>query len=79
MRNTGDAFTGVEKLLQETFLLCILFVKTKYLMTLVGTISKIPVKKADLGLQNTVTPVYEKLPSSQSASTELIWDMMRKI
>ena len=48
-------------------------------MTLVGTISKIPVKKADLGLQNTVTPVYEKLPSSQSASTELIWDMMRKI
>ena len=50
MKNTGDAFVGVEKLLWETFLLLLFFVKSKYLTHIIETLSAIPVNKSVLGL-----------------------------
>ena len=43
IKDTVYAFIGVEKLLQETFLPRISFVKSKSLPLIVGTLSKIPV------------------------------------
>ena len=51
----GYAFAGVEKLPQDTFLPCLFFRKSKYLLPIVGTLIMIPFKKSILGLQNPVT------------------------
>ena len=71
-KNTGDAFSGVEKMLWETFLPRLFFAKSKYLSPIVGTLSKMPVKKSGLGLLNPLTSANEKYLISQRASTELI-------
>ena len=54
-KDMGQAFTGVEKLLRETFLPRLFFVKLKSLQPIVGILSTIPVKKVGLGLQDPVT------------------------
>ena len=71
-KNTGDAFARVEKILPETFLTHLLFEKSKYLSPIVGTLSKMPVKKSGLGLLNPLTSANEKYLSLKRASTELI-------
>ena len=48
-------FTGVNNLIQKTFFLRLLLVRSNSLTPIVGTISTIPVKKAVLGHQNPVT------------------------
>ena len=55
--NMGYLFAGVEKLLRETFLPHIFFRKLKSLTPIVGTLITILVKKADLGIKNSVMPV----------------------
>ena len=45
-----QAFTGLEKVLWETFLPCIFFLKIKTLPPIVGALSKFPIKKSGLGL-----------------------------
>ena len=68
----GDAFTGVEKMIWETFLHHLFFGKTKTLSPIVGTLSKMPIKVARLGLLNPVTLSKDKYLSYQRGSTELI-------
>ena len=68
----GDAFSGVDKMIQETFLPCPLFGKTKTLSPIVGALTTIHDKKAGLGLLNTVMSLYEKCLSSQRGSAELV-------
>ena len=46
--NMGDAFAGVKKINQETFLPLIFFGKTKPLSPIVGDLITVPVKKSDL-------------------------------
>ena len=72
----GYMFTGVEKLLQETFLPCLSFKKPKYLPPIVGTLSKMKVNKSGLCLQNPVTSADEKFLILQRADTELIRAIM---
>ena len=62
--NTGDAFAGVDKIIQETFLPRLFFRKTKILSPIVGALSTIPVNKYGLGKLNPVTSAYEKYLSS---------------
>ena len=69
----GDAFAGVDKMIQETFLLCPLFGKTKALSPIVGALTTIHDKKSGLGLLNIVISSYEKCLSSQRESAELVW------
>ena len=52
---TGKVFVGVEKVLQETFLLRLFFGKLKILPPIVGTLSALRVKKSSLVLYNPVT------------------------
>ena len=52
---TGDVFTGVEKILQETFLSRLFFGKYKSLPPIVGNLSTMQVKRYGLGLQDPVT------------------------
>ena len=47
------------------------FGKLKFITPLVGTLSTMPVKKAILGLQNTVTSTNEKFLSQQGEITEM--------
>ena len=70
--DTGDAFTGVEKIIHETFLPCLFFRKTKTLSPIMGDLSTTPVKKSGLGLLSQVTSAKEKYLISQWGSTELI-------
>ena len=51
---TGDVFTGVEKILQETFLPRLFFKSAKTLSPIVGALSMNPVKKNRIGLLNPV-------------------------
>ena len=44
-KDTGHAFSVVEKIPQEKNLPCIFFVKSRSLLPIVGTLSKMPVKK----------------------------------
>ena len=67
-----DAFTGAEKMIQETFLPHILFRKTKTLSPIVGALSTMSVRKAGLGLLNTVTLEQEKYLRSHRESAELV-------
>ena len=70
-KNTRYAFTGVEKLLQETFLPHLFFGRLN-ISPIVGTLSTMPVKKYGLVLPNPVMSAKEKFLSSQRAVTELI-------
>ena len=74
--DTGDAFTGVEKMIWETFLQCIFLGKTKTLSPIVGALITIPVKKPGLGLLNPLISSQEKYLRSQWGSMELVWDVM---
>ena len=71
-KNMGDAFAGVEKMFRETLLPGLFFGKSITLSPIVGTISKMLVNKADLGLLNPVTSAKEKYISLQREITELI-------
>ena len=70
--DTGDAFVGVEKMIQENFLYRPFFRKTKTLSPIVGDIVTMPFKKYGLGLLNPVTSAQEKYLISQWGSAELI-------
>ena len=71
--DTGDAFAGAEKMIQETFLPCLLLRRTKTLSPIVGSLSMMTVKKSGLGFLNPVTSAQEKYLISQRGSTELVW------
>ena len=70
--DTGDVFTGVEKMIREIFLLRIFVGKKNSLSPIVGALIKMPVKKDVLGPLNPVTSANEKYLSSQRGSAELI-------
>ena len=70
--DTGDAFAGVEKIIRETFLPCLFFGKTKTISPVVGALSTMPVKKAVLGLLNSVTSSQEEYLISTWGSVELV-------
>ena len=53
--DTGDAFAGVEKMIQETCLPCLFFGNTKTLSPTVGDLSTMLIKKSGLGILNPVT------------------------
>ena len=74
--NTGDAFSGEGKMIQETILPFLFFVKSKSLSPIVGTLSKMRVKKSGMGLLNPVVWLNEQCLSLQHAITELIWAVM---
>ena len=63
---------GAEKLLQETFLPCLLFGKSKSLPSIVGTLSTIQAKKDGLGLQDPVISENVKYLSLLRSRSELI-------
>ena len=69
--DTRGAFTGVEKMIWETFFFRLFFGKMKTLSPIVGSISTMLVKKAGLGLLNTVTSAQEKYLSYQRGIAEL--------
>ena len=69
---TRDAFTGVDKMIWETFLPHLFFGKTKILSPIIGALSTILVKKSGLGLLNPVTSAHEKYLRSQGESSELV-------
>ena len=71
-RDTGYEFAGVEKLLQETFLPRLFFGKSKFIPSVVGTLSTMPVKKYRPGLQNPVKSSNEKYLSDLHARSEMI-------
>ena len=58
--DTGEAFTGVEKIIQETFLPRLFFGNTKTFSPIVVALSMMPVKKSGLGLLNPVTSSQDK-------------------
>ena len=64
-------FAGADKILWITFSPCLFFVKSKYLPSIVGTLSILPVKKDGLDLQNPVTLAKDKFLISEFACTEL--------
>ena len=72
MKNTGYAFAGVEKILQETLFPRLFFGKTESLSPIVGTLSTMLIKVVRLGLLNQVTSAKEKPLISQWVSAELI-------
>ena len=74
----GDAFSGVEKMIRETFLPRLFFIKTKTFSPVVGYLSIIPVKKAELGLLNPATSAQEKYLSFPQESAELVRAVTRK-
>ena len=76
-KDRGHAFAGVEKLLQETFLPRLFFVKSKSLPPIVVTLSIIPVNKYVLGLQEPVSSSNKKYLSLLCASSELIGAVTR--
>ena len=63
-------------MLQENFLPCLFFVKSKSHSPIVGTLSKMTVKKSGLGLLNPMTSAKGKYLSLQRLITELIQDVM---
>ena len=68
----GDAFVGVEKMIQETFLLPLFFIKTETLSPIVGALSTTPVKKYGLVLLDPVTSAQKKYFSSRRGIAELV-------
>ena len=71
-RDTGFAFTGIKKILRETFLPRLFFGNTPPLPLAVGTLITMLVRKSGLGLQNTVASAHKKIESSQRVSVKLI-------
>ena len=69
---TGYAFTGVEKLLQETFLPRIFFGKLIYLPPIVGILSTMLVNKSGPDLQDPVTSANHKYLSLNRVIYKLI-------
>ena len=69
----GGEFVGVESMIRENFLPCLVFRKTKSLSPIVGALSTMPVKKSGLGLLNPVMSAKEKYISYQRGSAKLIW------
>ena len=69
----GHVFTGVEKLLCETFLPRLFFRKLIYFTPLIGNMGTMPVNKAGLSLKNTATCINKKSISSQRVITDMIW------
>ena len=55
---------------------CLFFGKSKFLSSIVGTLSTMAVKKSGFGIQNAVTSDDEKFLISQRTSTELIRAVM---
>ena len=70
--DTRHAFTGVMKLLWETFFLCLFFGKYKSLPPIVGTLSTMPVNKSGMVPQYMVTSSNNKYLSLICASCNLI-------
>ena len=68
IKNMVDTFKGVDKLFRE-FLPRLFFGKSKSLSPIVGTLSKILVKKSGLGLLIPVTSANEKYLGFKCAST----------
>ena len=71
-KNTGDAFVGGNKNLQETVSSELLFRMSKFLGPIIGTISVMSVKKPGLGLQNHVMSENLKNLSSRRARIDFI-------
>ena len=71
-------FAGVEKMIWETFLPRLFFVKTKSLSPTVGAPSKTTSKKYGLGLLNPVTSINDKYLGSHQSKTELIRSVMEE-
>ena len=71
-KGTGHTFAGAEKLIWEIFLPCLFFRKSKSLLSIVRTLSRMPVKKSGLGIQDPVTFSNNKLLSYLRASSNLI-------
>ena len=71
--DTGDAFVGVEKMIQDNFLPHLFFGNTKTLSPIVGALSTMLVMKYGMGLLNPVTSAQEKYLTYQRGSAELIW------
>ena len=71
-KNTVYVFAGVDNMLQENFLTCLLFGNLNYLSTSLGTISTMPVNKTSLGLLNPMASTNFKYLHLQGASTDLI-------
>ena len=63
-RETGDSFAGVEKMIRENVLPHLFFGKKKTLSPVVGDLSKMPVRRAGLGILNPVVSDQEKYLSS---------------
>ena len=70
--DTGEVFAVVENIIQETFLPRLFFVNTKSLLTIVGALSIILVKKSVLGILYPLTSTKNKYLSYQRASANLI-------
>ena len=70
--DTGDAFTGVKKMIQENFLPRLFFGNMKTLSPVVGALSMMAVKKAVLRLLNPVTSAQDKYLRSTWGSSELV-------
>ena len=62
-KDTVQALMELENFLWETFLPCLLFGKSKTLPPIVGALSKLPVKKSEMGLQSIMTSSKEKYTS----------------
>ena len=65
-------FAGVENFLQETFLPCLFFGKSKTSPPLIGSLSMLPVNKSGMGLHNPVASVKDKYNSLLCLSCKLI-------
>ena len=76
--NTGDAFTGVEKILWEAFFASPSLRKVKNLSPIVVILSTTPVNKSGRGLLNSVTSEKNNYLSLQHAITELIQAMKQE-
>ena len=74
--DTGDAFAGAEKMIQETFFPRLFFGKTKALSPVVGALSKMPAKKSKKGLLHPSTSAQEKYLISLQGSAELVRAVM---
>ena len=68
----GQAFTGMERFLWETFLRCIFLGLSKTLLPIVGALNMLLVKISGLGIQNPVKSAKEKYNSLLRASGNLI-------
>ena len=71
-KNMGYVFSGVEKLLPETFFPRIFIGISKSLPPIVGTLGTIRVKKFGLGLHDPVTSANKKYLSLIRVSSKLI-------